>query len=204
MDTVTCPACGSSAETEHAEREGISYSRCQGCGTIYASEDISHAVKTENDNPEGRNSMLQHAVRLERLREARASIWTILDFGCGDREFVYYLWDQGLRAIGYDVGYKALPIGKSDAITMIEVIEHLEDPVSVLTRLREALADDGIIYVESTFADQIEDIATHPYVDPRIGHRTILSKKGLEIVVSKAKLNIDTRINPNVVILVQG
>ncbi len=84
---------------------------------------------------------------------------------------------------------------------MVEVIEHLAHPKETLIELAAKLRISGVIYIETTFADAVEDPNNHSYVDPSIGHRTIISRKGLDICAKAAGLELAKEVNSNVVIL---
>lgn len=191
MDFLKCPAC---TEETRAERASL-YVKCEDCKTIFATRDISELIETENDNPESRNTAQLHETRLRRLGD----VTSVLDFGCGNGEFLDYLCHHNVSCQGYDQGYPWPGFEKFDAITMIEVIEHLRDPREQLRACAQLLIDGGKIYIESTFSDQIKDFTSHPYVDPRIGHVTILSREGLRRILPEGfEANW---INPNVVLL---
>jgi 2-polyprenyl-3-methyl-5-hydroxy-6-metoxy-1,4-benzoquinol methylase len=88
-----------------------------------------------------------------------------LDFGCGHGGLVRYLRDAGWHAtFGYDTGAMAdtaraagLPILSDEAleqahssfevVTLIEVLEHVPDPVSLLQRIRRLLAPGGVLFL---------------------------------------------------------
>ena len=172
------------------------YARCNECGTIYTTDDISHLIVTENDNASTRNTKEAHEARLRRL----GPVARVFDYGCGNGEFGRFLVSKGIFARGYDRGLE-WPHHEIefDAVTMIEVIEHLRDPKEALRASAGLLGPNGLIYIESTFADQIQDFARHPYVDARIGHVTILSRNGLSRILPKG---METEwLNPNVVLI---
>lgn len=92
----------------------------------------------------------------------------LLDVGCGDGSFLLSMRDLGWDVYGVEPDPKAaqvarnkcrcevedvelhharFPDGFFDAITLNHVIEHVPDPVSVLTRCRRLLRKDGILVV---------------------------------------------------------
>jgi Methyltransferase domain len=194
---MICPGC--SHDNKYSWRQmihGIDYIRCPDCDTIYTTQNISKVLVTDNDKPELRNNEIQHSVVLNRISNLLITD-KILDFGCGNGEFVEYLKNKGYKAEGTNAD---IPSERYSAIFMIEVIEHLRSPKKEIEKLVTHLLLKGYIYIETTFSDQIgEDLASSPYVDPRIGHISILSQKALQsILPNSLKMHI---INDNVIIL---
>jgi 2-polyprenyl-3-methyl-5-hydroxy-6-metoxy-1,4-benzoquinol methylase len=107
--------------------------------------------------------------RYERIRSLLRASDKILDVGCGGGELVYLLRRLGFEAAGIepDRAYSesarselGLPVqtgfiqdlefpeGTFNVILMYHVLEHVDRPVEVLTRLRQWLAGDGFLLVE--------------------------------------------------------
>ncbi len=184
-------------------REGTQYEQCGLCYTIYALTEIH--PKTENDNSRERNYLQINQDRINRVVAASpAGVHRAIDFGCGKLDLARKLVENGIHTVGIDT-WTANTIGNTegevDAVFMVEVIEHLSDPKQVLTELTSKLKIGGVIYIETTFVDQIKAPDTHPYIDPRIGHRTIVSRRGLEFMMGAAGLELEREVNRNVVIL---
>lgn len=161
----------------------IKYHRCPGCSTIFTLDDISSEIVTENDAPETRNTI---EVFEERLRRVKALVKPghYIDFGAGTKEFATFLHtSEGVNIICIDTSTKLqirdIPDESCIGAYMVEVIEHLMQPIDVITQLLTKIKSGGFIYIESTFAEDIHDLHKHPYVDPKIGHRTIISKAAL-------------------------
>ena len=93
-----------------------------------------------------------------------------------------------------------------DAITMVEVIEHLSNPVEVLTILSNHLNPNGVLYIEGSFTDTEYlygnlnfDILKWWYLRPSIGHITLFNQKSMEVFLSKCGLKlIEPRFSANV------
>lgn len=190
---MTCPICRHSNEkcSKH-------YAKCESCGTIYTTEIINPT--TENDNPGIRNSLDNNSLRWTRIKTSDV----VLDFGCGDGSFVEFL-RQHTRTIGIDTHTEMQLEHLSDetigTITMIEVIEHLEDPRDIFRQFYRVLKPNGLLYIETTFADRIKEIDKHPYANPNIGHRTIVSKQALADMAVYTGFTPPTYLNPHVAIL---
>lgn len=200
---MECYCCGDNEGEEIRRPDGWPYYRCGSCGSIYTAC-AKPVMVTDNDKPWERNSDALHTVRLERIIDALGYIpKCVMDKGCGNGEFVEFLRKKNIKAYGYDVTgwYKnELCCYPVDVVTMIEVIEHLKAPCEDLKFIGRYLEEGGVVYIETTFADQIEDPSTDPYVDPTIGHINIMSKDGF-MHVKPSILDIHKWINDNVVIL---
>ena len=94
----------------------------------------------------------------------------VLDVGCSFGQLVYWLEKAGATCTGIDIsdvgvdwGRKNLgldlrqasvldwngPAGSFDVITLIDVIEHLTDPVTMLERIRHLLKPGGLLYIKT-------------------------------------------------------
>jgi cyclopropane fatty-acyl-phospholipid synthase-like methyltransferase len=119
---------------------------------------------------------LEHPERTIRIYEWRGIVRAVrsirqvtaesrwLDFGCGNGGLVRYLNERRVcRAMGFEEGWIAerarmagIPIWRAaelqgagasfDVITAIEVLEHVEEPVAVLRRIRSLLAPGGLFF----------------------------------------------------------
>lgn len=178
-----CPACLTLVRGARVNKSGIDYAQCA-CGTIFTTQDISSALVTENDNSLARNKREFNQARVARVEQVLGyKPFHVIDFGCGEGHLVHYLHSQEIAAIGIDKHTEqklgGLIPNTLDCIFMVEVIEHLPNPRETLAELVSKLHVNGVIYIETTWADQITDPVTSPYVDPQIGHVTILSLAGL-------------------------
>lgn len=113
----------------------------------------------EQQHGTGATSAVDHVQHILRLKDLGVS--RILDFGCGFGQFLAMCRLFGLEAIGVDrsnarrsgAGVQIFPEldeveGLFDAITMFEVLEHLDDPLATLRTLRSRLNPAGIMIVE--------------------------------------------------------
>lgn len=184
---MNCPICNKDKGISKLIN-GAFYHKCE-CGTIYTGK-ISHLIKTENESSIDRNTNQLNQIRLNRALKVNPNAKTILDFGCGYGLFVSFLRFNNYTADGIDNGtnlrLEDLKDNQYDIIFMIEVIEHLFDPKNVLLQLCNALTRTGVLYIETTFSDQIDDFTNSSYIDPSIGHATILSKKALQSILPKS------------------
>lgn len=109
-----------------------------------------------------------------------------LDFGCGYGGLVRAGRDAGIHIQGFDEGWirtraleAGIPVlgrddlsklaGSFDVVTAVEVLEHLIDPVSVLTEIRALLRPGGILFLTTGNAQPYRNrLPSWSYVIPEI------------------------------------
>ena len=132
----------------------------------------------ENAFNQGRRHV-GHAVRIERLTRALRAHQAVrvLDFGCGWGEFLAVCEGFGFFCCGVDPSparrqngqihilpdlerVKALPEAARGfhAITLLEVLEHLDDPLSTLRSLRDHFVPRGILILETPDCAGVSDL----------------------------------------------
>jgi len=91
----------------------------------------------------------------------------VVEVGCGKGGFLEVLWAGGIHAVGFDPAYeggdpriRAQLFGpevriRASAIVLRHVLEHIPDPFSFLSAIREANGGSGMIYVEVPCFDWI-------------------------------------------------
>ena len=122
-----------------------------------------------------------------------------LDYGCGRGELVKALREQGFDANGYDPyseDFSDHPRGLYDTIFMVEVIEHTSEPYAELDHIVSLLAPGGKLIVETSFSNWVD--VNHPYLDPKIGHSTVFSHLGLDVLMYLKGCVPGKHINQNV------
>lgn len=199
---VHCPACNSSS-IERLVKKETKYFQCQYCGTLFSGA-------LPNDNMVGggfeieRNTQ-QNQGRLERFVSLVGKDAKVLDYGAGHGMLVNYLKENGIIAFGYDKynpEYNLIKEHNFDLVSMVEVIEHLSYPFPELDQINLLLKPNGILYIETSFIDiaaeekiPLEDFF---YIDPSVGHSTIFSHYGLDILMVKKGFLPLPHINRNV------
>ncbi|MGH7165392.1 MAG: class I SAM-dependent methyltransferase [Nitrospiraceae bacterium] len=154
-----CPSCDlmflSPRPTAHSIREFYRNSYTQVYGQLESSPDRSPVY----------SSVLRH------LSRHRAPPGRLLDIGCGDGRFLALCREAGWTCYGVELSREAseqaarrgitmLPndwlnlspspkeaADRYDAITLINVLETVPDPVAVLRRVRQTLAPDGLVLI---------------------------------------------------------
>lgn len=202
---MQCYVCHTHTSSPVFTKKDVPYFYCRTCETIFSKHIPSQVIKTENDKANERNKPSLYHTQLDRITKALGKTpRNLLDFGCGDGTLVEYTTQQEIESFGIDkrtqLQVEHFPKASFDAVTMIEVIEHLYDPVSVFKKLNWVMREGGVIYVESTFIDTILNPETDPYVDPSIGHCCIHSKQSIAHIARQSGFEPQW-LNQNVVIL---
>lgn len=186
---MNCPACNTHSH-QRLNKQNVWYFQCPYCETLFSGA-------LPNDNMVGggmelERNIQQNGGRLSRFLNLVQSDAKMLDFGCGSGMLVDFLKSKGYNSYGYDKFNPKYDVVKSynfDLISMVEVIEHLSSPFSELEHIHWLLNKDGILYIETSFIDvaREENIALEDffYINPKVGHSTIFSHMGLDILMIK-------------------
>ena len=171
-----CP-CGGGEWNASGDTTALHMRQCGGCGLLapvrppgnrdlevwYEQEYWKHY--REEQTGTGRDNLYTHVVRwLERLSPARG---TVLDVGCGGGRFLTLCQAKGWRAIGVEPSQEAavyarrrgvevhsqawpvlaIPDASVEAVTFINVLDHLPDPFGALREAARVLKSDGLLYI---------------------------------------------------------
>jgi SAM-dependent methyltransferase len=147
--------------------------RCERCGFLQCSElaEVTPYYEALED-PEYEETRLARSAQMRRLLERLARVRAprardrLLDVGAGSGALVEEAARMGYRATGIepsrwlqeralarglDVARGTLPHpdrpGPFDVITLIDVIEHVQDPVGLLRAVAPLLAPDGVVVI---------------------------------------------------------
>lgn len=187
-----CPACNNHAHFR-LDRSGVHYFQCTSCRTLF-SEPLDNSNMVGGGNEVARNVEQNH-LRIERIKNAVMGIKKedvrILDFGCGHFMLGNDLLKEGYHCDGYDAfneEYSKLPEkNKYHVVTAIEVIEHTSYPFVELDVIHRSLVNGGLIMLETSFIEiaQMDGIELDDffYIDPSVGHSTIFSHHGLDVLM---------------------
>jgi 2-polyprenyl-3-methyl-5-hydroxy-6-metoxy-1,4-benzoquinol methylase len=149
----------------------------------------------------GRNNAVDHVQHCLRLKDL--GVKRILDFGCGFGQFLEMCRLFGFDAHGVDrsnarrdgAGVQVHPElgdvpGAFDAITMFEVLEHLDDPLETLVALKAKLNPGGVMIIEvpdTSGVNGIADAAGYRKIHP-LDHINAFTPDSLVNIMAKAGL----------------
>src|SRR5262249_10809678 len=182
IEGVACTACQERSHRLSGQKDGYQFIRCLNCGTTFTSceaearplEELYHnyyeLAPFEVEPPS--------AAWLERLAASfepfrRSGRW--LDLGYGEGGLLAAAEKLDWRCYGTEISPRALHYGtlrgwivSSDAdqdprfppegfdvVTMIEVLEHLQDPQAYLTAALQWLRPGGLLYLTSPNANSL-------------------------------------------------
>ena len=158
---MTCPLCASHESTLYSADSFRSYFQCSSCNLVFVprAELISEAdEKKRYDSHE--NSSDDEGYRkylggiLQQVLPFLSDKSTGLDYGSGRTELFASLFPSSYRVESFDLYYfprTELFQNTYDFITLIEVIEHLRNPASELTKLKALLRPGGMLFFRTKF-----------------------------------------------------
>ena len=176
-EKVDCPLCHISPKPFAVDYQGFQLCRCQQCGLEFANprlsfEQLSENVYTDSYFPEREQTAqpteddrYQFERQLSNFKSRLGKSGKILDIGCGNGSFLAYAEKQGWEIFGADIGLSAdarrlmCPLwegrlaeidfgdARFDVIRINHVLEHTQNPLTELKRIRELLKPKGIIYI---------------------------------------------------------
>lgn len=156
--------------------------RCRGCGFVFAGAASSEALLhlyhdlVDEEYAAGAVPRTRQMVRLlDRLSSHRRDLSSLLDIGAGTGLLVDAARTRGIDAEGVEPSHWAVTraaangvrlhegtyphpalVGRRfDAVTAIDVIEHLADPMPLLVGIREALNPGGVAVLATPDVDSL-------------------------------------------------
>ena len=124
-------------------------------------------VTSKHDRKAMRVQMAKLVLRLDHLAEQGARPLRLLDFGCGDGDFLSVARAMGADALGIDVSASRTQAARGDGLTILpdlealdaqdgppldavvlsQVLEHIAAPKSLLRALHQRLRPGGVLFV---------------------------------------------------------
>ena len=175
-DTVPCPCGCASASVVHVGN-GQELLRCRQCSLLARAKmpTEEEAVSFYRDEywvhfrmeQIGRGRTNVYVQALNWLTDLHPAAGMLVDVGCGGGAFLRHCRERGWRAIGFDPSVQAvayareygleayaekwppcsLPDESADAVTLINVLDHLRDPFGVLGEAWRILRPGGVLYI---------------------------------------------------------
>jgi len=153
LSIVRCKGCGLVLQNPRDDAETLARVYASLADDVYDAEEANRARDAR-----------QHLDRLEAHHPGRGHV---LDLGCASGFFVAAAHGRGWRAQGADASPRAIerarqrcpsarfsvgtleslefPPHALDAVTLFDVLEHVDDPLGALTRVGRWLADSGLL-----------------------------------------------------------
>ncbi len=152
------------------EKDGYPYERCRGCGLVTrggaADAPSYHDYLPQQTRELPALTRKRYDELLRRLERYR-STGRLYDVGCGGGFLVEVAAEHGWRAEGLEVSAAAVAFGRErgltlhcgtldevrpeegvhDVVTMMEVIEHVREPVALLQQVAALLRPGGALYL---------------------------------------------------------
>ena len=178
-ETKQCPICGSSDIAQHHKdfRENTIY-KCSQCkvqflNPVYSDEYLDDYYTAYYSGEGDDNDVIErqentNEVKLKFIQKCFSAPGKLLDFGCGNGNFLSYAKDRGWEVTGYDVDCTAMKtVGERLAISVKcgslskvdfvdeeydlihahHVIEHLKNPMADMKILNKSLKKGGYFYI---------------------------------------------------------
>ena len=209
---IECVFCGTStAELAAAESaqvrcnvrefgdETFTVWRCAKCGSLHATEPIDADRYYEHylySRPRlgfytfGKVWLHKRMGLIKRAGLKRGT--TLLDYGCGSGGFVRYAREHGVLAEGYDpysetFGDASVLEKSYDFVTAQDVLEHVDDPRTLVDDLKSYVTPDGCIAIGTPNADGLDLHNPLDHVGPlhQPFHRHIPSAAELQKMTSE-------------------
>lgn len=170
---------------EHSQTTTIRNYRCNECGAAFVGNDIDSkelciAYSTldskkyyEEIESQNRKKM---ATAIGHLKEVLSKKDSIIDIGTGNGLFVELLSQAGFEDVSaheiegsdlsrieriasgiyLDFDYTSIPSNKYDAVTLLDVVEHVIDPKYLINMCARILKKDGLIYFHTPVVTRID------------------------------------------------
>ncbi len=222
---TACPACGrphvgsevAVPDHEYAVGHVGHYAACTSCASLYqqpvpSGEELAAFYPADYHSMVGGGPIdrVRDGIRLRRLEHLGGGDGALLDYGCGDGDFLLRAADrwQGRTCYGFEIAPEAETLTLADTVTVVRgdhddlmaalpecrlvtmnhVIEHLPDPFAVLVGLRAKLVPGGVLEGQTPAAGSLEHrvfgIAWSGFHSPR--HTVVFTPQGLATLLDRA------------------
>lgn len=215
-----CPACTSRSSRTLGDARGYAIQQCEPCGTWFTAQlpTPDAAMDYENwdyyegglDVPEFVLERLEQTVSTFGEYRSDRNAW--LDIGSGAGTLLRAVSSLGWRGVGTEVSPAAARVGREigldvrvgeidtlgleprafDVVSLVEVVEHVHDPVGLLTRAAELVRPGGAVYVTTPHGRGISArlLGTRWSVVVPPEHLQLFSRAGLRTALNRAGLKV--------------
>jgi SAM-dependent methyltransferase len=189
---------------------------CEDCGFLFVvyPKDATdyYAEMQDRQYEEGRAyRAIQQRVLLKKLKKRFAGVKTLLDVGAGTGILLEECGKLGIESVGVEPSEWCAQVAQShglkilqgtlphpeladrifDAVTAIDVIEHVNDPVAMLKSCGEHLAEGGaLVIVTPDVGSFIARLLRRRWWHYRIAHVGYFSRKTLNLALDKTGYRI--------------
>jgi len=173
--TVACHVCSGTDDATYLEARGYRIARCKNCGLWFVNpqptmEELRKFYATYDEGKLWRNleERFNRGVRQSIQQVKRTG--TVLDVGCGSGDFLRGMKEAGFSVFGIEPSGTGSEYGREthgvdiynglieeyltangsqrfDVITLLNVLEHLADPVRILSQLSQVLVAGGVVAI---------------------------------------------------------
>ncbi|HWB20030.1 MAG TPA: methyltransferase domain-containing protein [Phycisphaerales bacterium] len=184
---------------------------CQVCGHLSTVNQIDQeiyysnvydTVRDDADDLMGVDSDGRPVYRIQRQSEALMQIGplpdqgNLLDVGCGHGTFMRRFSEQmpGWNTWGYEVSHRyarnnisigTFPDGKFDLVTSWYVLEHVEDPASLVSKMRDRITERGTIVIA------VPDVLANPIDVLSVDHLSHFTSRSLAGMIRRTGLHVN-------------
>jgi SAM-dependent methyltransferase len=210
-----CPACGDARSSFAFRVADYDHRRCAACRSVFVrpapSDEELARVYGAQDYYAGAE---RHEARIRREAAARAKRLVklgarrVLDVGCAAGFFLDAARDAGLSVVGVEPGPSgagararghtvvdgtldaASELGTFDAVTLWEVIEHVVDPLALISQAMQHLSVHGILALSTPSMSGVPALLLgrrFPMITPP-EHLSLFTRGGLQTLLGRAGL----------------
>lgn len=170
-------------------------------------EDLSTYYASTRYWPHDEIDQERLGVTADLLASTFSHVSTILDFGCASGELMEQLSERGFLYVdGCDLSERSVaaardrgfavdtepPYDEYDLIVMSHVLEHVQDPAAVISRLGELLAPGGSFYIEVPDASRFAEFVFEPFLDFNLEHINHFSPNDLQGLMGRLGYSVET------------
>ena len=199
---MNCKICSSKTVRIENSKKDIIYYNCINCDFIFINESNINTPKNERLRYLKHNNTLDNNNYVKIFKEliekyiicSKNKIRRILDFGCGSIPvFAKLLKDNGFIVDVYDkyfFPHKDYFKKKYDLITLIEIIEHLKNPLKELIHLKNLLNKKGLFIIKTLFHPENNDIFLKWWYKEDFTHISFFSQKTFKFLAKLLNMKL--------------